>query len=623
MRIADAPGPQPKPAPPATPAAKPATTPATTPVRATPNAALRAERYLDRFDPPGPRAPVVYGPPAPPPKPPVSPEVKKAEDDITQYPPELRAQQLASHLEAHQGNRPEDVAFRSQLLQDLGPAQVADMLSRQGKVDGIYDDGRGIRTILAASATAYTPAEQGQLVKGAGAENLSKALAAGVNRVGDPTVDPTTAQAERATLEAASRVLGNVSALPPGSAGRDEVKATLDALVKGNDLLQQTPGVEAAAWVVARSGSDALKVDFAQPYLDAFQKDPASLSSAEARAVAMTLGSTSSSNVGMAPLTALDHDQRKAFLATMTQAEYLESPESFTPANFRRDVVEGVGGFLTQVATINPSNFKDPAAAEDLRVQTFRAATEAVDNDLFEGSQRYKDGLANIFVTDTANLIHELANTTGPNADTEGKDLAKFFDQVAFQSEGNSRGWVTSALQQYLGVGSRQGVADVLAANKGDPAFMASKGNVMARDLGFALGALHQGAQSALQAIDGDAKKQAAVVGILGGIAEAAIGASPVSGAYEAIKKGTGGAADVKKVFDWLTETYVNGPAGEKKAGVSGLADAIISGALAPFFGDASLTGARPSELVDLYALINAGAALADGTVSPSIKISG
>jgi hypothetical protein len=307
----------------------------------------------------------------------------------------------------------------------------------------------------------------------------------------------------------------------------------------------------------------------------------------------------------------------------MTEASYGKTPEWNTPYNFHQDVANGVGGFLTQVATINPSLFKDPAAAEDLRVQTFRAATAAVDNDLFDGSQRFKDGLANIFLNDTANIIHELANTGGKNTDTEGKDLAKFFDQVAFRNEGSSREWVTDALQGYLGVGDRQGVADVMAANKGDADFMAMKGNVMARDLGFALGALHQGAQTSLSAIDGDAEKQKAVVDVLGSIAEAAIEASPASKAYEAIKKGTGGEADVKKVFDWLSDTYVTGPADQKKDKVNSLADAIISGSMAPFFGDDSLTGARPSELVDLYALINAGASLADGTASPSIKIGG
>jgi hypothetical protein len=43
----------------------------------------------------------------------------------------------------------------------------------------------------------------------------------------------------------------------------------------------------------------------------------------------------------------------------------------------------------------------------------------------------------------------------------------------------------------------------------------------------------------------------------------------------------------------------------------------------AEFFDDDSLTGARSEDLVNLYALINAGVALADGSVQPSIRIGG
>jgi hypothetical protein len=557
---------------------------------------------------------------------PVRPDVQKDIDDIQQYPPSVQAQVLADHLQAHGTDSADDVAYRQQMLQTLGADQVGEMLKNAPQVDGIYSRGNDISTVLASASSVFSPAEQGQLAQQLGPEQMSRLVAQNAYTAGDPTQDPAYTAQIRQQMDGVAKFLGTVYDLPAGSPGKAEVTGALDRLKSGQEeMLNGLPGEEAAAWIVSRSGSDTMKLDFAQQYLDAFKQDPSSLSPTEARSVAMVLGSLDSHEAAAGPLVdGLDHDQRKEFLSKLTEASYGSTPEWETPANFREDVVKGVNDFLTDVATINPALMKNPAEASDFRVQTFRAATEAIDNDLFQDNQGTKDALANMFAADTAGIVHELANTKSQNADTEGKDLAKFFDHVAFQNEGGSRQWVVDAMQNYLGTnGNANGVANVLAANKGDPQFMSDQGNVMARDMGFLLGALHQGAGSALKSIDDEAARQKAVVDIIGSIAESAIESSPVAKAYEAIKKGTGGQADVKKVFDWLSETYVQGPADASKAAVSKLADSVISSTWGSFFGDDSLNGARSEDLVNLYALINAGVALGDGETQASLKIGG
>jgi hypothetical protein len=307
----------------------------------------------------------------------------------------------------------------------------------------------------------------------------------------------------------------------------------------------------------------------------------------------------------------------------MMEASYGDTPEWSTPYLFNRDMARGVIGFLRDVARLNPVLFDDPEAAQDFRVEAFRAGTRGLGNDLFAGEQGLKDALANMLVADTAGIIHDLSDTGGPNWDVEGRDLARFLDEVAFRNDGVSRQWVVDAVKAYLGIGPEEGVADILAAQKGNPEFMADEGNQLAREMGFLLGALHQGAQAALDEIDGEYERQKAVIDVIGSIAETAIEASPASAAYKAIKDGTGGKVEVQTVFDWLTETYLGEQVKASKKNVTRLSDSMISNVWAAFFGDDSLTGARSEDLVNLYALINAGVALADGSVEPSIRIGG
>jgi hypothetical protein len=557
--------------------------------------------------------------------PPPRPDVQEAIRDIEAYPPPAQATALAGHLEEHGTDAPEDAEFRMQLLQELGPDRVGQMLADAPPVDGIYSGGWDVRGVLAAAVDVYTPEEQGRLVQQLGSEQLGRAIAVGVYQAGLPNEDPERTAGIRAQLEGMARLVGNVYSLPAGAAGRAELTGALDRLREGAEpLLQQMPGEEVAAWMVSRSGDDSLKLDFAESYLAEFRGDPASLSSTEARAVAVVLGSMEPPSRALAPiLDSLDAAQRRTFLSTMMDASYLETPEWRTPYLFNQDVVQGVTAFMMDVARLNPVTFADPEAAQDFRVEAFRAGVQGVDNDLFGGAQGMKDALANMFAADTAGIIHDLSDSGGPNWDVEGRDLAKFFDQVAFRNDGVSRQWVVDALQSYLGVGAADGVADVLAANKGDTEFMAQRGNVMAREMGFLLGALHQGAQRALGEIDGEYERQKAVIDVIGSIAETAIEASPVAAAYKAIKSGSGGKVEVGTVFDWLSETYLGQSVKASKENVTRLSDSVISNVWAEFFDDDSLTGARSEDLVNLYALINAGVALADGSVQPSIRIGG
>ena len=517
------------------------------------------------------------------------------------------------------------VEFRTQLLQGLGPDQVGAMLAAAPQIDGVYSQGTAERSVLAAASSVYSPQEQGRLVQQLGSEQLSGLIALGVYAAGRPDQDPAWTSQVRQELDAVARLLGNVHGLPAGSVGRSELQAALDSLTGGQEmLLNGMPGEEVAAWMVSRSDADALKLELANQYLAEFRQNPASLSATEARSVALVLGSMDPPSRSLAPIvTSLNHDQRKEFLARMMEASYGSTPEWQTPALFRDYVVQGVVDFMNDIARLNPATFASPEAARDFRVQAFRAGTQGLDNDLFDGVQGIKDAVAGMFAADTAGIVHDLSDTGNPNWDIEGRDLAKFLDEVAFQNEGASRKWVVDAMNTYLGIGSEQGVSDVLAANKGDAAFMAEQGNRLAREMGFFLGALYQGSQAALGEIQSEYERQKAVVDILGSIAETAIEASPVSAAYRAIKNGTGGQLEVEKVFDWLAEATLGRQVKANTEGVTRLSNSIISNSWAVFFSDGSLAGAQSQELVALYALLNGGVALGDGTVEPSLRIGG
>jgi hypothetical protein len=552
------------------------------------------------------------------------PQVQDVIHAIESLPESTQAFALSSELRNHVGDQPAQVEFRTELMQGLGADRVGGMLAAAPQIDGIYSRGVAERAVLAAASTVYSPQEQGQLVHQLGAEQLSGLIAIGVYEAGRPDQDPAWTSQIRDELDGVAQLMGNVHGLPSGSAGRTEMQSALDSLTSGQEvLLNAIPGAEVAAWMVSRSDADALKLEFTSQYLAGFRQNP-SFTATEARSVALVLGSMDPPSQSLAPIvTSLDHDQRKAFLARMMEASYGSTPEWETPALFRDDVVQGVVDFMNDVARLNPATFATPEAARDFRVQAFRVVTQGLDNDLFDGVQGMKDAVAAMFSADTAGIVHDLSESGNLNQDEEGRDLARFLDEVAFQNTGPSRQWVVDAMNRYLGLGSEQGVSDVLAANKGNAGFMAEQGNRLAREMGFFMGALYQGSEAALGEIQSEYERQKAVVDILGSIAATAIEASPVSAAYETIKNGTGGALEVEKVFDWLAEATLGQAADASKEGVTRLSDAIISKSWAVFFSDESLEGADSQELIALYSFINAGVALGDGKIDPYLRVGG
>ncbi|NMO13365.1 hypothetical protein HPC49_48735 [Pyxidicoccus fallax] len=552
----------------------------------------------------------------------VSPEVQAAIDEINEFQPQAQGIGLSIALSEHNTNSPEDVAFRRELMNALGADRVAEMM---GHVREDSDNGPGLAVnILSAASEAYSPADQGKLVQSLGSEMLGRTLAEGVEYVSNPNaVNPD----YRTKLENVAKMLGTLHSQPAGSPGKAEAAGALERIQNGEQYTS-APGVSTAAWLVAHAGSDALKNDFANKYLDEFKANPESLSPEEARAVAWALGSTtgSPSTGGMGPIVNLTHEQRTQFLDKLTTSERYGAPDVDAGANFQADVRAGVNEFLMDVSRINPANFGNTPearlAARELRIETFQKVSKAVDGDFFaEGAGTHR-ALANMFAADTEGIVNTSANTSHRLHDREGQALAKFFDHVAFRSEG-SREKVTQALQKYLGVGNEQGIVDELAASKGNDAFMADRGNILARNMGFLLGALYQGAEGALKDIGDEHARKKAIVDVMGSLVETAIEASPVSGAYSKIKSGTGDRASVDAVFNWLGDKFAGDVSASKDA-VTKLAGSIIEGAWAPFFGDEALQGANPGDLTDMFELINAGVSLADGrSGQPNINIGG
>ncbi|WP_147444802.1 hypothetical protein [Corallococcus sp. CA053C] len=545
----------------------------------------------------------------------VSPEVQAALDELNKFQPESQAYGLALSLQDHPGDGDEDVAFRRELLTALGPDRVAQLLTQMRDKLG---EGPGVaEVILEAAIESYPLADQGKLVQAMGPEVLGSVLREGVEAAGSP-VSPDR-EAALARMQGLATLMGDLHSLPPGSPGQSEAAGALDH-IQNSALEGDTPGASIAAWIVANSGSDSLRSDFANGYLEALKADPASLAPEEARAVAWALGSmTQSPTSGLGAIVDLPEAQRTQFLGQLSASD---GPELQTGAFFQEDALAGVNEFLMDVSRLDPGSFPNAQAAKELRIETFQQISKAVEGDFLRDSPGTHGALASMFAADTEGIVNTSANTSHRLNDPEGQALAKFFDHVAFRGE-DSRSLVTEALQKYLGVGAEKGIVDALSEHKGDEAFMASQGNVLARNMGFVLGALYQGSQGALQNIDDEHARKKAIVDVMGSLVESTLEASPVAGMYSKIKSGTGDRASVEAVFDWLGDHFV----GDKDAGkdaVTKLSGAVIEGAWGPFFGDEALKGARPQDLIAMFAIINAGVARADGrTGDPNINIGG
>ncbi|RKH40791.1 hypothetical protein D7Y23_34185 [Corallococcus sp. AB050B] len=544
-----------------------------------------------------------------------SPEVQAALDELNTYAPQGQSVGLALILDAHPGTSPEAVAFRRELMAALGSDRVAQLMGQLRDKPG---EGPGIaRTLLSAAAESFPVEDQGKLVQALGSQVLGEALAFGVELAGSPQTP--NREATEAQLQGLSRMMGALHSLPPGSPGQAEAAAALQGIQRGEPECT-APGASIAAWIVANSGSDALRSDFASGYLEDFKTDPDSLEPEEARAVAWALGSmTQSPTDGLGPIADLPDTQRTRFLATLAAGD---APEMLTGDNFQGAALAGVNEFLMDVALLNPDSFSNPQAAKALRFEAFQQASLAVDSDFLQDSPGTHRALAAMFAADTAGIIDASANTDGPS-DLEGdKPLAKFFDHVAFRGEAG-RDLAMDALRKYLGVGPEQGIVDTLAANKGNSQFMADQGNVLARNMGFVLGSFYQGAGNAMQALGDEHARKTAIVDVMGSFVETAIEASPVGAAYSKIKSGTGDHASVEKVFEWIGNYFAQ-DVDASMDGVKKLSGAILKKAWAPFFGNEALTGAYPAELQDMYGMINTGVANAIGrSGDPNLNFGG
>ncbi|MBN8228722.1 hypothetical protein JYK02_14515 [Corallococcus macrosporus] len=545
----------------------------------------------------------------------VSPGVQAAIDQLDAFPPEEQPYGLTTLLGEHRGTSAEDVAFRQELMTALGSDRVAQLMTQ---LHGMPDMAPGLaRTLLSAATESFSVEEQGKLVQALGPDLLGEALAWGVQNASNPL--GTDREANEARMQGLSRMMGALHSLPPGSPGQAEAAAALEGIQQGQPA-GDAPGASTAAWIVANSGSDALRSEFAHGYLEAFKADPSSLAPEEARAVAWALGSmTQSPTNGVGPIVELSGTQRTDFLGALTAAE---APEMQTGTHFQDAARAGVNEFLMDVARLDPAGFSNPQAAKDLRVETFLQASLAVDGDFLHDSPGTHRALATLFANDTAGIVDASANPENPLSGGRDKPLVKFFDHVAFRGE-DSRSLVTDALQKYLGVGAEQGIVDTLAANKGSADFMENRGgNALARNMGFVLGSLFQGARGALQAMDDEHARKTAIVDVMGSLMETTLEAIPgVKDAYSQIKSGTGDRASVDTVFEWLGNHFA-GDIDASKDAVTELSGAIIEGAWDPFFGNSALDGANTEQLIAMFGMINVGVSRADGsTGDPGINI--
>ncbi|HYO65479.1 MAG TPA: hypothetical protein VEU33_05300 [Archangium sp.] len=547
-----------------------------------------------------------------------SPEVTEAIEGINEFDAGSQGYGLALALGNHRSNSPEDVNFRQGLMTALGADRVAEMVGNGSSGSEAPGIAHGV---LTAAAEAYSTEDLGRVAQAVGPEALGAALSETVRAASDPNASEQT----RASAQQLAQTLGSLYELPEGAPGRAAATEAL-ARIQGGEQFTEAPGVSTAAWLVANSGNDQLRTDFANQYLNEFKSDQASLAPEEARAVAWALGSVEGPGTGnLDPIYNLDAAQRSRFLDQLAKSgDYQDVPDLDAGYRFQQDAVAGVNEFLSDVAEINPADFPDSRSAQNLRLETFQEVSKAVGGEFFADNEGTHAALAEMFASDTSHIVNESANTGSPLHDREGRALLSFFDHVAFRGENaETRATVTDALRNYLGVGDAQGIVDQLAAGKGEDGFMQGEGNILARNMGFVLGALDQGAQSAIDNIGDEYAQKRAVVSVLGSLVETAITHSPANDAYQLVKKSSGDNADVDAAFNWLADQFI-GTGDEEKRGVNDLSGAVIEGAWDPFFSDENLQGADTGNLTDMFQLINGGVALADGyTNQPGINIGG
>ncbi len=564
----------------------------------------------------------LFATPAPAPAP---PDVQAAADQVrAESDPYQKAVVIQFHLQVHA----EDPAWRAEFLRAVGPEEMGKAVASVDPTQWSPSNFETARAteLLAAASEAYTPDELARMLETVPTNVLAGLVEYTLMTAGNPHCLGTEGAAEQmAKLAAGLGAIAN--ALGPD---HPAVAGLLDALA-GQPSLEQWGGdaqtrVELAGWLVARSGSDALKAAFVSSYLPQF--DPAAVDApAQARALAMVMGSMEPPSVSLAPLVSADPAMRAAFVEQLVRAG--EDSVAVWPFDVGRDVQADVATFLTDVARLNPALY--PGHESDaalLRVEAFRAGIEAIDDPLWSGdSAGLERALANMFAADADTIVGRFADGAEDNAlfDPEGRILAQFFDRILFRATDSGAAQIAlGAVQDYLGIGSgSDGIADRLAASQGDPAFMASQGNQLATRLGFVMGALYQGANAAMASIDSQRERELTIARVFGALVEEAIDHSPVSKAYDAIKSGSDEHASVEKVVEWLYDTY--GPGADHKrdrAAASDLIDGLLNGSMRPFFSEQARQGARPEDWINMVAMINVGVAQADGETEPGFRLS-
>ncbi len=556
---------------------------------------------------------------------PLPPDVQAAADQVlAQSDPYQQAVAMQFHLQVHA----EDPAWRAEFLRAVGPEATGRAVASVDPTQwspSAFETGRAA-DLLAAASEAYTPDELARMLESVPTNVLAGLVEHALMTAGNPQVPGTDAAALQMAQLAAG--LGAVAdALGPG---HPAVAGLLDALA-AQPSLEQWGGdsqtrVELAGWLVARSSSDALKSAFVSSYLPQF--DPAAADApAQARALAVVMGSMDPPSVSLAPLVSADPAVRAAFVEQLVRAG--DDAVALWPFDIGRDVQADVATFLTDIARLNPVLY--PGHESDatlLRVEAFRAGVEGIDDPLWSGaSAGLERALANMFAADADTIVGRFADGAEGNTlfDPEGRILAQFFDRVVFRATDSGAAEIAlGAVKGYLGIGSgSDGLADRLAGSQGDPAFMAREGNQLATRLGFVMGALYQGANAAMSSIDSLRERDLKIAHVFGALVEEAIKHSPVKDAYDVVKSGSNDEASVEKVVDWLFDTY--GPGAEYKrdrSTANDLIDGLLNGSMRPLFSEAARQGASPENWINMVAMINVGVAQADGETEPGFRLS-
>ncbi|MFN7960824.1 MAG: hypothetical protein U0002_06085 [Thermoanaerobaculia bacterium] len=496
-----------------------------------------------------------------------------------------KAALIAGSLREHQG----DTAWITSFLLSLGAEQLAAALTSQdptplGARAGSTQELELASSLLGEAGRAFPPQELAKLLGRLAASELASLIEASLLAAGNPFQIGSERLLDhlRAFAEGLGRLADTLGAAEPGLQGL--LAALAEPGVDGSGATR----LELAGWLVARSGSDSLKLAFVAANLGRY--DARSWSSdAVARSLAGAMASVNPPTAGLAALVELEGAARRAFVADLFRPGEGLSGVAHGMADLAvaKEIKRDLGTFFRQVNQLDPSVYRGREEdAASLKVEIFRAGVEALDHPLWQNDVGLKQFLAELFWHDTDILIDRLSDPaeTNPHFDPEGRLLAKFFREVGFrnQDRASSRKAV-AAVARYLGLGRGNfGLADILAASQGDPSFMASQGGrQMAAKLGFVLGALRQAGHGALAVEPSEYQREAMLIRVLGSLLEEPLTASPARSAYHVVASGGGDRATVDEVFRWLWESYGDGgPVRNDREGTSDLLDRLLAGSM-------------------------------------------